>query len=989
MTSKHVVKKIKPEKKTDWMYLVYDKFAGDHSFGNSLTKEMKIDNIVNLDLAYYTCIEDENAVEFFNNRFTGVSIPPLDKNTYKVKIFVSKDDSIEYIYTIIGINTTYISDIYKKNSHVLTQDIPNFSFFKLLCTYNISYNNIIKQTYKVSIDTIVFDIINTIMSKASYNDQPIKPPDEIKATLFQYQRKTINWMLQKERNPPKIYIDTEDKIIMNDLYFDTQLNKFEKLDKRTNLTFFGGGLIDEVGLGKTLQITTLSVLNPAINISPVQAIDPNRFFSRATLVICPTQLCGQWKREFEKFINPSFEPTIITILTKVHFEKYSYQDLIEADFVIVSYTFLENQCYIAKWLGALSTTKNYHKATYFDATIVSLMVEKRGQELMSDPFTSIDRTEAMLHLIRWHRIVVDEFHEIYTVNKYHYIENLLPFFKASYKWCVTGTPFEKNIKCLRKMVDFMTDYNSNVVDDVFTNNLVKNYLTDDCFRRHTKKSVKEEFTLPPLKEEVIWLKFSQTERMMYNAYLANPNNEKFSTYLRQLCCHPKLADETKFALSNCKTLKDIQKMMVEYYEGQSKESFEKVEKIQTRIKKLKKKIKKIVKKQKNKNVNLDLGPFINIDDVSSDEDDDDKDDDDYYEDDTDSDDSDGDSDDDDDNRKVKVKKHNYNNNVKKLVSFENFKDSLITAQDKLKIQMKDYDGKKTTFNFYKNVVDRIKRTVKSDDVKPAEKIENTDGNNDFDMMNKISNDLTQKDEEEEICGICLGEIPEDDIGVTECGHMFCYQCVKTMLAQKHKCPCCQKGINTSQIYYISYEVKKKNKEESKEAKTKEELIDNIGTKLANLVLYIKKTNKHTILFSQWDDLLMKVGKTLNENGVKNVFCKGNVWQRDKAIRDFNSQDTIKVIMLSSESAASGTNLTKASEVILLDPVYGEYEKRKNTEGQAIGRAYRLGQKNEVKIVRFVIKDTIEEEIYNMNAIEDKKLLKDIIQITELEDSQIQ
>jgi len=77
-------------------------------------------------------------------------------------------------------------------------------------------------------------------------------------------------------------------------------------------------------------------------------------------------------------------------------------------------------------------------------------------------------------------------------------------------------------------------------------------------------------------------------------------------------------------------------------------------------------------------------------------------------------------------------------------------------------------------------------------------------------------------------------------------------------------------------------------------------------------------------------------------------------------------------MLSSTSAASGTNLTKASKVILLDPVYGTYEFRKNTEWQAVGRAYRMGQTQSVEIVRLVIKDSVEEEIYKLNKIEDSK-----------------
>ena len=108
-----------------------------------------------------------------------------------------------------------------------------------------------------------------------------------------------------------------------------------------------------------------------------------------------------------------------------------------------------------------------------------------------------------------------------------------------------------------------------------------------------------------------------------------------------------------------------------------------------------------------------------------------------------------------------------------------------------------------------------------------------------------------------------------------------------------------------------------------------------------------------------------------ENNILNVFCRGNCYQRDKAIRDFNTDDKIKVIMLSSDSTAAGTNLTKATQVILLDPIYGDYKYRKGQERQAIGRAHRLGQMSKIKVIRFIIKDTIENEIHQLNIEEDK------------------
>jgi SNF2 family DNA or RNA helicase len=89
------------------------------------------------------------------------------------------------------------------------------------------------------------------------------------------------------------------------------------------------------------------------------------------------------------------------------------------------------------------------------------------------------------------------------------------------------------------------------------------------------------------------------------------------------------------------------------------------------------------------------------------------------------------------------------------------------------------------------------------------------------------------------------------------------------------------------------------------------------------------------------------------------------------LRLFNSRDEnneYKIIMLSSESTVSGSNLNNAEEVIFLDPVYGDKQHRINTEKQAIGRVIRLGNIHKIiKIVRVLIKDSIEEEIYKSNV----------------------
>jgi SNF2 family DNA or RNA helicase len=251
----------------------------------------------------------------------------------------------------------------------------------------------------------------------------------------------------------------------------------------------------------------------------------------------------------------------------------------------------------------------------------------------------------------------------------------------------------------------------------------------------------------------------------------------------------------------------------------------------------------------------------------------------------------------------------------------------------------------------------------------------------MDMFSKEYKD--DIDNDDETCGICLDEIAENDIGVTKCGHIFCYECLKAWISRSHACPYCKKKLNDNEIYILSYQKAKKDDEQNSAEKDKAELANEIGTKLANIISYLRESGEHTIIFSQWDDLLRRVGRILKDNNIPNVFCKGNCYQRDKAIREFNDDEKIRVIMLSSDSTAAGTNLTKASQVIFIDPIYGDYKFRKDQERQAIGRAHRLGQKSQIKVIRFIIQDSIEDEIYKMNIIEDKKYQSEFESLNEI------
>lgn len=212
---------------------------------------------------------------------------------------------------------------------------------------------------------------------------------------------------------------------------------------------------------------------------------------------------------------------------------------------------------------------------------------------------------------------------------------------------------------------------------------------------------------------------------------------------------------------------------------------------------------------------------------------------------------------------------------------------------------------------------------------------------------------------EQTCPVCLDVIEELAI-TNECGHIFCVDCIEECLNTNGKCPNCRARTN----YMI---VGKENNDNI--------MINQYGTKITELIEFLKQTKEKVIIFSQWDRLLHKVGEILENEGFPNVFCQGSVFQRNKCLQDFR-QENIQILMMSLHYAVSGTNLTEAHNVIILDIYDGSKEDIEKKENQAIGRVHRLGQTKDINVIRFVMKDTLEEQLYkkfininNKNEIE--------------------
>lgn len=214
------------------------------------------------------------------------------------------------------------------------------------------------------------------------------------------------------------------------------------------------------------------------------------------------------------------------------------------------------------------------------------------------------------------------------------------------------------------------------------------------------------------------------------------------------------------------------------------------------------------------------------------------------------------------------------------------------------------------------------------------------------------------------CRICYENINESRLSILPCSHLFCYDCIFPFIVKSHSCPLCRHRANLSDIYKIRIKAPEELPETLKRIDTSK-----YSSKLIGFYHYITeliRSDKEAriILFLQYSDLAGLIAKSLKELNVQCVRVVGSVSQRQNAIMRFRNITDVRLIMLSSEDSVSGINLTEATHVILLHPFWtgkGE-EVDLAYEKQGISRAYRFGLNHPLKVVRFAVRGTIEEEI---------------------------
>ncbi|THX08226.1 hypothetical protein D6D18_01875 [Aureobasidium pullulans] len=253
------------------------------------------------------------------------------------------------------------------------------------------------------------------------------------------------------------------------------------------------------------------------------------------------------------------------------------------------------------------------------------------------------------------------------------------------------------------------------------------------------------------------------------------------------------------------------------------------------------------------------------------------------------------------------------------------------------------------------------------------------------------------------CPICFEE-PMEEQSVTGCWHSACKKCLLELIenaTNKNELPLCfncREPINARDIF----EVIRHDDDDDEEAATKDKSQNSFedlytatqpsdstdsqtrlprvslrrvntlsSAKIGALLTHLKRIKKaspttKSVIFSQFTSFLDILEPALDGASIPYLRFDGSMAQKARALvlTEFAARPKGCVLLLSLKAGGVGLNLTCASNVFMMDPWWSWA-----VESQAIDRVHRMGQTAEVKIVRFVVDQSIEEK---MLRVQDRK-----------------
>ncbi|KAK6437758.1 hypothetical protein LTR95_006048 [Oleoguttula sp. CCFEE 5521] len=401
--------------------------------------------------------------------------------------------------------------------------------------------------------------------------------------LYPFQRRAVGWMLHREGMQsreerlvrlPKDEIDA-DQVIYYDEALDADgaicyVNHLQGLITRhkpedLSAGISGGLLAEEMGLGKTVEMLALILLNQSTTDLPDHVLDKDSGTkvcpSKATLIVTPPSILPQWQSELARH-TPSLRVMHYTGIPKVTKRGLSDDDVLK------------------------DLTQNY------DVVLTTYQVLTREVHFAEDPPDRGMRNALMDEAQMLESSVTAAARVACKIPRVH-------------SWAVSGTPLRKDVADLLGLLVFLRmrllANNTRLWSHLITNHRhTFKRLFGTIALRHTKAQIRDELRLPPQKRVVITMPFTAIEQQHYRTLVEemcqdlhvepdgspligdwDPNHPKTTEAmrawllrLRQTCLHPQVGGHNRKVLGRgqapLRTVSEVLEVMIEQNESSTR-----------------------------------------------------------------------------------------------------------------------------------------------------------------------------------------------------------------------------------------------------------------------------------------------------------------------------------------------------------------------------------------------------------------------------------
>lgn len=261
------------------------------------------------------------------------------------------------------------------------------------------------------------------------------------------------------------------------------------------------------------------------------------------------------------------------------------------------------------------------------------------------------------------------------------------------------------------------------------------------------------------------------------------------------------------------------------------------------------------------------------------------------------------------------------------------------------------------------------------------------------------------------CSICTqAPIAIGDLTITECGHQYCYHCLMEHIQFQTNtnntdplCPDCRHPISQYRLFKVRGVATSK-----KEVRfhTKEDIDDpqnlypfqiyhhnpdESSAKIQALLRHLRELKENNpgqqaVVFSQFSTYLDIIENELRLCGLDDFIVykfdgRLNLVEREKVLKLFTTGEKVGnklvILLLSLKAGGVGLNLTCANRAFMMDPWWSP-----SVEDQAIDRVHRIGQNLNVKVVRFIVANSIENKMLRIQ--ERKRMMGEAVEVEEEE-----